>query len=168
MVALYGTAVSLADDVAALIHLEARLLDERRYAEWVALYAEDARYWVPVSPDMQSPREGPSHFHDDVQVMRVRTHRLVNPRAFGAEPPARTAHIVSGITVDQDGPTIVAGSSQIMIEYRNRDGFEADQRLFGGRVTHHLRRDGETLRIVLKRVDLVNAEGPFNAMAAPL
>jgi 3-phenylpropionate/cinnamic acid dioxygenase small subunit len=156
------------DRVADFIHYEARLLDERRYDEWVALFADDARYWVPVSPDMQSPREGPSHFHDDIQVLQVRTHRLANPRAFGAEPPPRTAHIISGITIDDDGELIVAGSSQIMLEYRNRDGFEADQRLFGGRVTHHLRAEGDNFKIVMKRVDLVNAEGPFNAMAAPL
>lgn len=168
MVDLYGASVSSTDEVAALIHHEARLLDERRYEEWVALFAEDARYWVPVSPEMQSPREGPSHFHDDIQVMRVRTHRLANPRAFGAEPPPRTAHIVSGITVEDEGNTIIVGSSQIMLEYRNRDGYEADSRIFGGRVTHHLRREAGGLRIVMKRIDLVNAEGPFNAMAAPI
>ncbi len=160
--------MSLAEAVTALIHHEARLLDERRYDDWVALFAEDARYWVPVSPAMQSPREGPSHFHDDIQVLRVRTHRLANPRAFGAEPPPRTAHIISGITVEEDGDMIIAGSSQIMLEYRNRDGFEADSRVFGGRVTHHLRRGGDDFRIVVKRIDLVNAEGPFNAMAAPI
>lgn len=160
--------MSVADAVTALIHHEARLLDERRYDDWVALFAEDARYWVPVSPAMQSPREGPSHFHDDIQVMRVRTHRLANPRAFGAEPPPRTAHIISGITVAEAGEMIIVGSSQIMLEYRNRDGFEADSRVFGGRVTHHLRREGDGFRIVMKRIDLVNAEGPFNAMAAPI
>lgn len=160
--------MTLVDEATALVHHEARLLDERRYEDWVALFAKDARYWVPVSPAMRSPREGPSHFHDDIQVMGVRTHRLANPRAFGAEPPPRTAHIVSGISVDEQGDLIVVGSSQIMLEYRNRDGFEADQRIFGGRVTHHLRRDDGALRIVLKRIDLVNAEGPFSAMAAPL
>jgi 3-phenylpropionate/cinnamic acid dioxygenase small subunit len=160
--------MTLVDRVTALIHHEARLLDERRYDEWVALFAADARYWVPVSSDQASPRDGPSHFHDDIQVMQVRTHRLANPRAFGAEPPPRTAHIISGITVETGGELLVAGSSQIMLEYRNRDGFEADSRIFGGRVTHHFRHEGDDLKIVMKRVDLVNAEGPFNAMAAPL
>jgi 3-phenylpropionate/cinnamic acid dioxygenase small subunit len=160
--------MTLIDRVTSLIHHEARLLDERRYTEWVALFADNARYWVPASPDQVSPRDGPSHFHDDIQVMQVRAHRLTNPRIFGAEPPPRTAHIISGITVDADNDLIVVGSSQIMLEYRNRDGFEADSRLFGGRVTHHLTKADNELKIVMKRVDLVNAEGPFNAMAAPL
>lgn len=158
----------LAERAAALVHHEARLLDERRYDEWVALFAPDARYWVPVSPAMTSPREGPSHFHDDIQVLSARVHRLANPRAFGAEPAPRTAHIVSGVTLDAEGDQIVVGSSQLMLEYRNRDGFEADLRLFGGRVTHRLRDTGAALLIVEKRIDLVNAEGPFNAMLAPL
>ncbi|MFX7747729.1 aromatic-ring-hydroxylating dioxygenase subunit beta, partial [Acinetobacter baumannii] len=80
----------------------------------------------------------------------------------------RTVHIISGIAVDEDGETVIASSGQIMLEYRNRDGFEADQRIFGGRVTHHLRHTDDGLRIALKRVDLINAEGPFSAMAALL
>lgn len=154
--------------VTALVHHEARLLDERRYDEWVAMFAPEARYWVPVSPDMTSPREGPSHFHDDIQVLKARVHRLANPRAFGAEPPPRTTHIVSGVTLDSEAPEIVVGSSQMMLEYRNRDQFEADQRVFGGRVTHRLRPEGDHLLIVEKRIDMINAEGPFNAMLAPL
>jgi 3-phenylpropionate/cinnamic acid dioxygenase small subunit len=159
---------ALLDEVVALVHREARLLDERRYDEWVALFTDDCRYWVPVSPAQLSPREGPSHFHDDIQVMKARVHRLANPRAFGAEPAPRTIHTISGVAVDDDDEMVVASSSQIMLEYRNRDGFDADQRMFGGRVTHHLRRTAEGLRIVLKRIDLINAEGPFNAMTAPL
>ena len=46
-----------------------------------------------------------------------------------------------------------------MLEYRNRDRFEDDQRIFGGRVRHRLRRLPEGWRIVEKRIDLINAEG---------
>lgn len=160
--------MTLAEEVSALVHHEARLLDERRYAEWVALYAEDARYWVPAAPEMRAPTDGPSHFHDDKQLLRARTHRLENPRAFAAEPAPRTVHVVSGVTVDAEGEEIVAGSAQIMLEWRDRDGFEADKRLFGGRVTHRLRREDGRLRIVEKRIDMIDAEGAFNAMTAPL
>jgi len=157
------------NEVTDLIHREAGLLDDRAYDAWIALFTEDCRYWVPVSPDMTSPRDGPAHFHDDRQVMMVRTHRLLNPRAFGAEPTPRTVHIVSGVRIeDEDDSGMTVVSSQIMLEYRNRDRFEADQRIFGGRVRHRLRKTPDGLRIAEKRVDLINAEGPFNAMAAPL
>ncbi len=155
--------------VAALIADEARLLDDRDYPAWLALFTDDCRYWVPVSPRQQSPADGVAHFHDDKQLLMARTHRLLNPRAFGAEPAPRTCHVVSGVRIESaDDREIVASSAQIMLEYRNRDGFEADQRNFGGRVTHRLRRTADGLRIAEKRVDLINAEGPFAAMAAPL
>jgi benzoate/toluate 1,2-dioxygenase beta subunit len=155
-------------ELVALVHHEARLLDERRFDEWIALWAPDARYWVPAHPDMRAPTEGPSHFHDDLQIMMARVHRLANPRAFGAEPAPRTVHVLSGVEASEEGDEGQATSAQIMLEWRERGNYEADQRLFGGRVAHRFRRiDGEW-RIVTKRVDLINATGAFNAMAAPL
>jgi len=158
----------MSEEIRLFVEREARLLDQRRYEEWVALFLPDARYWVPVSLDQPSPEAGPSHFHDDIQVLMVRTHRLANPRAFAAEPAPRTAHIVSGVASQENADGIMVTSSQIMLEYRNRGNYDEDQRLFGGQVTHHLKRiDGE-YRIAQKRIDLINAEGAFNAMLAPL
>ena len=163
--------LNLAAEVAAFVAAEARLLDDRDFAAWLALYAEDARYWVPVSPEQRTPTDGPIHFHDDKQLMMARTHHLTTPRAFGAEPSPRTCHIVSGTRIDAvaDDGEIVASSSQIMLEWRARGHFEADTRVFGGRVTHRLcRAPTGHLLIAEKRIDLVNAEGSFNAMLAPL
>jgi benzoate/toluate 1,2-dioxygenase beta subunit len=154
---------------AALVHREARLLDGRDYAGWLALFTADCRYWVPADPAMGSPLDGPSHFHDDRQLMQARTHRLLNPRAFGAEPPPATLHFVSGIELleESEGRAVVA-SAQLVLEHRERGGFEADQRLFGGRVTHRLRLENGAWRIVEKRIDLVNARASMNAILAPL
>ena len=38
----------------AFIYLEARLADEARYDEWEALWADEARYWVPRHEDTDS------------------------------------------------------------------------------------------------------------------
>lgn len=160
--------MTLDEEVSRLVHLEARLLDDRRFSEWIALFTDDCRYWVPASEDMRAPADGPSHFHDDRQLMQARTHRLANPRAFGAEPAPRTVHVVSGIAAEERDGELRATSAQIMLEWRDRDGFEADKRLFGGRVTHRLRREAGALRIIEKRVDLIDAEAAFNAMSAPL
>lgn len=160
---------ALRAEVAAFLDLEAALLDERRFDEWIALYLPDCVYWAPVSRAQTSPRDGVSHFHDDIQLMMARTHRLANPRVYGAEPSPTTAHIVSGVRIESDdGETIVAVSTQVMVEHRERGGFENDQRVFAGRVTHRLKRVDGALRIAMKRIDLVNASGSFNAMTAPL
>lgn len=155
--------------VRAFVENEARLLDDRDFDEWLALFDDDCRYWVPVSRDMVRPTDGVAHFHDDKQLLMARTHRLLNPRAFGAEPAPRTAHVVSGVRIEAEGADgLLVSSSQLVLEYRWRDGFENDLRMFGGRVTHRLRETGGRLTIAEKRVDLINAEAPFNAMLAPL
>lgn len=160
---------ALRAEIAEMIENEARLLDDRDFEAWLALFDQDCRYWVPVSLEQRTPGDGVAHFNDDKQLMAARTHRLLNPRAFGAEPSPRTAHVVSGVRIEAvgDDGTVVASSSQLVLEYRRRDRFEADSRVFGGRVTHRLRPTPDGWRIAEKRVDLVGAEGSMNAIAAP-
>ena len=50
-----------------------------------------------------------------------------------------------------------------MVEYR-----DDTQRVFAGRQQHRLRRHGDSFRIVQKRVDLINCDGAFEAMAVPI
>ena len=35
-------------EVEQFLYREARLLDERRFHEWLLLFTEDVRYWMPV------------------------------------------------------------------------------------------------------------------------
>jgi 3-phenylpropionate/cinnamic acid dioxygenase small subunit len=148
-----------------LIH-EARLLDARRFRDWMALFAEDGTYWVPATPDQKSPFAEASLFYDDRELMKTRVERLEHPRIHVQTPPSRTAHIVGNIVVeetDQAKGEYVVGSTFIMVEYR-----DDAQRLFAGRQRHRLRRHGDTFRIVQKRVDLINCDGAFEAMAVPI
>jgi hypothetical protein len=50
-----------------------------------------------------------------------------------------------------------------MVEYR-----EENQRIFAGRQYLHLRRFGDSYKIVLKRVNLINCDSAFDAMAVPI
>jgi 3-phenylpropionate/cinnamic acid dioxygenase small subunit len=148
-----------------LIH-EARLLDERRFRDWMALFADDGTYWVPAVPDQKSPFEEASLFYDDRELMKTRVDRLEHPRIHVQTPPSRTAHIVGNVVLeetDQAAGEYVVGSTFIMVEYR-----DDAQRLFAGRQRHRLRRHGDTFRIVQKRVDLINCDGAFEAMAVPI
>jgi 3-phenylpropionate/cinnamic acid dioxygenase small subunit len=148
-----------------LIH-EALLLDERRFRDWMGLFADDGTYWVPAVPDQESPFDQASLFYDDRDLMRTRVERLEHPRIHVQTPPSRTAHLVGNVFVeeiDEDKGEYVVGSTVIMVEYRD----EA-QRVFAGRQRHRLRRDGGGFRIVQKRVDLINCDSAFEAMAVPI
>lgn len=148
-----------------LVH-EACLLDARRFRDWMALFADDGSYWVPAVPDQKSPFDQASLFYDDRELMKTRIERLEHPRIHVQTPPSRTAHIVGNVVVEEADAAkgeYLVGSTFIMVEYR-----DDAQRLFAGRQHHRLRRHGDTFRIVQKRVDLINCDGAFEAMAVPI
>ena len=145
---------------------EARLLDARRFREWMALFTDDGVYWVPAVPGQESPHNQASLFYDDRQLMKTRIDRLEHPLIHVQTPPSQTVHLVANVIIETTdaakGETTV-GSSVIMVEYRMDQ-----QRLFAGHQLHRLRRVGEDLKIAHKRVDLVNCQSAFEAIAVPI
>jgi len=165
MAAGAGAGVGSAAFKEFLIH-EAALLDARRFRDWMALFAEDGTYWVPAAPNQESPFDQASLFYDDRELMKTRVERLEHPRIHVQTPPSRTAHLVGNVIVEQADEAkgeYVIGSTVIMVEYR-----DDTQRIFAGRQHHRLRRDGDGFRIVQKRVDLINCDAAFEAMAVPI
>jgi benzoate/toluate 1,2-dioxygenase beta subunit len=156
----------LREAIAAFVLDEARLLDDRRYEEWAALFAEDGAYWVPAKPDQPDPLEHVSLFYDDKPNILARITRLRHPQIHVQTPASRVCHVLSEVRVeqaDEAANAFAASASFVMLEYRPDWG----QRLFGGRVYYRLRRARGSFEIVLKRVDLVNCDGTFPALAVP-
>jgi 3-phenylpropionate/cinnamic acid dioxygenase small subunit len=145
---------------------EAALLDARRFRDWMALFADDGTYWVPAVPDQASPFDQASLFYDDRELLKTRVDRLEHPLIHVQTPPSRTAHLIGNIIVEQaDAPKseFVVGSTVIMVEYR-----DDAQRVFAGRQHHRLRLVDGSFRIVQKRVDLINCDTAFEAIAVPI
>jgi 3-phenylpropionate/cinnamic acid dioxygenase small subunit len=148
-----------------LIH-EVRLLDERRFRDWMNLFTDDGTYWVPAAPNQESPFNQASLFYDDRQLMKTRIERLEHPLIHVQTPPSHTVHLVSNVTIesrDEAQSEVLLASSVIMVEYR-----QDNQRLFAGRQQHKLRRDESGWRIASKRVDLANCQAAFEAIAVPI
>jgi benzoate/toluate 1,2-dioxygenase beta subunit len=147
------------DELEAFVLREARLLDERRFADWLALFAEDGMYWVPAQPAQASPQEALSLFREPKALLAMRVARLERADAPAQTPPSRTVHHVSAVEVSAE---LEVRSALIVAEWR-----AGEARWFAGRVLHRLRREDGALRIVLKRVDLIDAEAPQRAIAVP-
>jgi benzoate/toluate 1,2-dioxygenase beta subunit len=148
-----------------LIH-EAKLLDERRFREWMELFADDGAYWVPAAANQESPFNHASLFYDDRTLMKTRIDRLEHPRIHIQTPPSRTAHLIGNTLieeVDAAKSEVVVSSTVMMAEYR-----DDSQRTFAGRQFHRLRRADDGYKIVLKRVNLINCDSAFDAMAVPI
>jgi len=145
-----------------LLH-EARLLDEAKFDDWLALFTPDAQYWVPSESGQQSPHDTVSLMYDDRRLLETRVRRLASPRIYSQEPRSRTSRIVANVTFEERGPDFALVRSKfVMIEFRRNE-----QRLFGGTYFHRLIRQGDELRIRLKRVDLVNCDAPLDGLVVP-
>ncbi|MBV8824825.1 MAG: aromatic-ring-hydroxylating dioxygenase subunit beta [Bradyrhizobiaceae bacterium] len=148
-----------------LMH-EARLLDDARFDDWLALFTEDAWYWIPTEPDQQSPFDTVSLIYDDRRLLETRVRRLASPRIYSQEPPSRTSRMIGNVTQEEtstDGFVCTVRSKFMVLENR-RDS----QRLFGGTAHHRLvQLDGKVL-IAWKRVDLLNCDAPLDGILVPL
>ncbi len=142
------------DEVSAFLFHEARLLDTRRWHDWLKLFAEGGMYWAPLTFDQPDPINHASLFYEDALLREVRAQRLEEKRAWSQQPVTQAARIVGNIMLlpGQDGQIVVTSTFH-MLEWRRHD-----QRMLGGQYTHHLKREAAGLRIALKRVDLINRE----------
>ena len=150
-------------DIEAFLFREARLLDERRFEDWLDLFTDTGWYWVPTRPDQDNPRDTISLIYDDRRLLETRIRRLRNPRVHAQVPPSRTSRIVANVAIEAERPAdidLLAVSNFQLVEYR-RDR----QRLFAGSARHGLVRDGDGFRIQWKRVDLVNSEGTLDGIS---
>jgi benzoate/toluate 1,2-dioxygenase beta subunit len=136
-----------------LLH-EARLLDEGKFDDWLALFTPDAWYWVPSEPDQDNPHDTVSLIYDDRRLLETRVRRLASPRIYSQEPRSRTSRIVSN--------ACTVRSKFLMIEYR-RDS----QRLFAGTAFHRLVQADGGILIASKRVNLVNCDAPLDGIVVP-
>jgi len=156
----------------AFLIAEARLLDAGRFDEWLALFAEDGFYWVPAMPGQSDPFNHISIFYEDKSVLAMRVRRLGHPRAYAALPMTRTAHMIGSITAEPGaapGIDLACRSTVMMADFRAGAGEgRADRRLWAGQQSHRLRRTPEGLKIVLKRVDLIDCDAAHGVLSVPI
>jgi len=145
-----------------LLH-EARLLDEGKFDDWLALFTLEAWYWVPSEPDQADPVETVSLIYDDRRLLETRVRRLASPRMYSQEPRSRTTRIVTNVTIEEaESSACVVRSKFMMVEYRREQ-----QRLFGGTMLHRLVQAEGRVMIAWKRVNLVNCDAPLDGITVP-
>ncbi len=151
----------MSGEIEQFLYHEARLLDTQRYEEWLALFTDDATYWVPLEKDQNDPLEVSSIIHDDRTLLDLRVKQARHPRAHARLPLARTVHQVGNVMSlgDAEGDQLVA-STLVLVEFRAER-----QRVWGAMVEHRLRRTGSGLKIARKRIDLVNSEAELDGIA---
>ncbi len=142
---------------------EARLLDAGRWDDWLQLFAPDGRYWVPLRGAAQADDARHNALADeDLLLLALRVERLKNPRAHSQHPPSRCQHVLQPSTVVQADDA--AGACELHTPFVYVEARGEQQLMLAGSVRHRLVREGDALRIRLKRVDLLNAGAALPAI----
>jgi p-cumate 2,3-dioxygenase subunit beta len=105
-----------------LLFREADLLDSWRLDEWLALYTEDAHYYVPpsdVDGDTANPDTSLFYVMDDAVRMAERVIRLAKIGAHSEHPRSKVRHLISNTRVERKGEVIHARSSFVV--WRSKD-----------------------------------------------
>ncbi|MBL0089420.1 MAG: aromatic-ring-hydroxylating dioxygenase subunit beta [Ideonella sp.] len=141
------------------VHAEARMLDEQRFEDWLALFTDDGHYWMPLAPGQTDPRLHTSLLYEDKLLLRVRVERLAGARTFSQQPRSRCHHLLQQPTVESADDA--AGRYAVRSAFHYVETRLDTQTLFAGWATHDLVVIDGALRIQQKRVDLVNCDAAF-------
>ena len=142
------------------LYREAQLADEGRYAEWLALWTDDAVYWVPASTDPAAdPDKHLSHIYDNRARLETRVKMLETGVRWSQAPASLMRRLISNVEVREEAGALVTESNFILGELAVQARHE--MHWWVGRATHRLRRVDGALRLVAKKVVLVNAAEPL-------
>jgi 3-phenylpropionate/cinnamic acid dioxygenase small subunit len=133
-------------EVEQFLYREARLLDERRFHQWLELLTDDIHYWMPVRTsrypksskaiailDSDRYEEEELSKEDELAILDEtketltrRVARLDTGLAWAEDPPSRTRHIITNIEPEPgEIDSELKVYSNFMV-YRNRSETEQD------------------------------------------
>ena len=147
--------------VVEFLHTEARLADEARYAEWLALWTDDGVYWVPATTDPAAdPERHLSHIYDNRGRIETRIKLLQTGHRYSQEPASLMRRLISNIEITvADNGELIAESNFALAEL----AMQAKRELhwWVGRTTYRLRRVDGQLKMCRKKVVLVDSAEPL-------
>jgi biphenyl 2,3-dioxygenase beta subunit len=157
--------------VEQFLYREARLLDDRRFHDWLRLFTDDVHYSM-VARTNRYPRsskaiaildadhctdedlgaDGLGLFDEDLKTLTARVARLDTGMAWAEDPPSRTRHVITNIEIvpDASGQALTVHSNFIV--YRSRG--ETEQDFYVGAREDRLRRVDGTWKIANRRMVL--------------
>lgn len=139
---------------------EARLLDERRFDEWLELLEADLFYFMPILQNRyrheaagESTRYGDlAIFEDDKESLVNRVKRLATGQAWAEAPPSRTRHYVANVEVEPTERADEVLARSAILVYRSH--LERDEEWFAGRREDLLRKRADDWRIAKRTIVL--------------
>ena len=155
----------LTQEIAEFLYREADLLDERRYADWLGLLADDIRYWMPMRRNVkfgQDEREFTragqdiNWFDEGKDTLTRRVKQIMSGIHWAEEPVSRVTHMIANVQLVESTPSAAeAGEAAVksrFLIYRNRVETETD--ILVGRREDQLRRNGAGWLLARRKIIL--------------
>ena len=137
---------NLIRDIEQFLYREARLLDDRRFRDWLELFTDDVRYWMagrtnryPKNSKAIAILDPDRYVEDDIgredelaildetkATLTGRVARLDTGMAWAEDPPSRTRHMISNIEVEAGDAEDELRVYSNYIVYRSRAETEED------------------------------------------
>lgn len=140
--------------VEQFLYREARLADEQRIDDWLALWDVDgSTYWVPCNKDDVDPERELSIIYDNYDRLRLRIERMKTGMAWTQEPRSKLRRLIGNIEMEEVEGEVRTLSNFHLTELRVNDN---EPFVWVGQTEHRLRPVGDDFLIRYKKVLLIN------------
>jgi 3-phenylpropionate/cinnamic acid dioxygenase small subunit len=159
-------------EVEQFLYREARLLDDRRFHEWLKLFTDDVRYWMggrknrypksskaiaildpaPYDEDDLTKEDELAIFDEDKASLDARVRRLDTGMAWAEDPPSRTRHLIANIELEPADIESELKAYSNFVVYRSRA--ETEQDFYVGARQDVLRRVDGSWKIASRKIIL--------------
>lgn len=136
------------------INLEADLLDQGEFREWLTLWQPQGMYIIPVDQQTTDFANALNYAYDNHAMREKRVHRLYSGESISTTPRARTIRMTGRHRlVAQSSEQVEIRCAQFLYEYRkgNEQHYVAD-------LSYTLVPQGESFLISQKVVRLINGD----------
>jgi benzoate/toluate 1,2-dioxygenase beta subunit len=143
------------DEFRRLVEREARLLDQLKYDDWLAMYAAECLYWAPSTPNAGDPRREIAVMFDDRRRLEDRIYRLRTGFAWSQAPQSRTVRLITNVEVfatARDDMRMVR-SNFLISEF-----WDKETRILAGWAGHRVVRNAAGWKIAAKQVNLIECD----------
>lgn len=147
--------LAVRDQFRRLLEREARLLDQLRYDDWLAMYAPECIYWVPSTPGAGDPRREISVMFDDRRRLEDRIFRMRTGFAWSQAPASRTVRLITNVEVFA---TVRDDTRMLRSNFLISEFWGDETRVLAGWAGHRVVREGSEWKIQAKQVNLLECD----------
>jgi len=139
-------------ELVEFVYHEARLIDEKRFVEWLDLFTEDGLYYMPLTRDQPDGRLHTSLYYEDRLLLKVRIERLHHPNAFSQSEPSWCQHVLQAPRIESRSEDLAVLRTPYV--YAESQGDRQD--IYLAVAWHHLTLREGRWRMKMKKIDLLN------------